>query len=93
MFTNPNAGLIKVRGLNLINALICPHYDTEEYRKPHLKDLMNKTTGMALALNEYCALVIQDNTYKILSFKENANGYKVYWKNGLFHEETIEKNS
>lgn len=96
---NPNAGLIRVRGLNLVNALFCPHYDTEANRKPqttnhkpHLKELMKKTPGIALALDEYCALVIVDNNFKLLSFKENANGYQVYWKNGLYHEAILEKN-
>lgn len=61
-------------------------------RKPHLKELMKKTPGIALALDEYCALVIVDNNFKLLSFKENANGYQVYWKNGLYHEAILEKN-
>lgn len=89
---NPNAGLIRVRGLNLVNALFCPHYDTEANRKPHLKELMKKTPGIALALDDYCALVIIDNNFKLFSFKENANGYQVYWKNGLYHEAILEKN-
>ena len=42
-FANPNAGLIKIKGLNLFNALYCPHYDVEIDRKPHLKELMRKT--------------------------------------------------
>ena len=92
MFMNPNAGLIRVRGLNLVNALFCPHYDTEANRKPHLKELMKKTLGIALALDEYCAIVMVDNNFKLLSFKENANGYQVYWKNGLYHEAILEKN-
>lgn len=92
MFMNPNAGLIRVRGLNLVNALFCPHYDTEANRKPHLKELMKKTPGIALALDDYCALVIIDNNFKLFSFKENANGYQLYWKNGLYHEAILEKN-
>jgi hypothetical protein len=36
-FNNPEAGLIKVTGLNLVQALHCPHYDSEADRKPDLK--------------------------------------------------------
>jgi dipeptidase E len=93
MFTNPNAGLIRVSGLGLINALYCPHYDSEKGRKPHLETLIKKTGGTALALDEYCALIIIDDSYKLITYKENSNGYKVYWKNNVFHEEIIEKDS
>lgn len=66
--------------------------DSRMFMNPNAGLLMKKTPGIALALDEYCALVIVDNNFKLLSFKENANGYQVYWKNGLYHEAILEKN-
>lgn len=88
---DPSAGLIKIRGLNFINALYCPHYNTEEYRTPHLKELMKKTSGVAVAVDNCCAIEILQDKYRIITSRSNANAYKVYYRKGEFHEESIEQ--
>lgn len=91
-FNNPEAGLIKVKGLNLINALHCPHYDSEAERKADLKKMMRKTYGIvAIALEDCSAIEILDDKYRIISAKENAQAYKIYWHQGKFIEEIIEQ--
>ncbi|TSC97108.1 MAG: dipeptidase E [Candidatus Berkelbacteria bacterium Licking1014_2] len=90
-FANPNADLIKVSGLNLINALHCPHYDFEKDRKPDLKKMMKKTFGIAIAIDNCCAIEIIDDKYRIISSKASANAYKVYWKANKYHQEKIKK--
>ena len=71
--------------------LFCPHYDVEKDRKPDLKRLMKKTSGVAIAVDNCCAIEIIDNKYRIISSKKTANAYKVYWKKGKYYEEVIEK--
>ena len=90
-FTNPNADLIKVSGLGLINALHSPHYDFEKQRKPDLKKMMQKTSGVAIAIDNCCAIEIIDDKYRIISSKPSANAYKVYWKENKYYEEVIKK--
>jgi dipeptidase E len=91
-FNNPDADLIKVSGLNLINALHCPHYDSEADRKPDLKRMMKKTSGtVAIAIEDCCALEIIDDKYRVISSKATAQAYKVYWHSGEFIEEIIQK--
>jgi len=90
-FANPDAGLIKVSGLNFINTLFCPHYDVEKDRKLDLKKMMKKTPGMAVAIDNCCAIEIVDDQYRIISSKAKGNAYRVYWKKGNFHHEIIEK--
>lgn len=91
-FNNPNAELIKVSGLNLLNALHCPHYDVEKDRKPDLKKMMKKTSGVvAIAIDNNCAIEIVNDTYKIITSKNTAHTYKVYWKKKEFIEEKINK--
>lgn len=90
-FKNPEASLIRVRGLNLINGLFCPHYDVEPDRKPHLKALMKNTSGIAIAVENCCAIEIVDDTYRILTSKDGSMAYKVYWYRGEFCEEKIDQ--
>lgn len=90
-FTDPKADLIKVNGINLVPALFCPHYDLEKDRKPDLKHLMEKTSGVAIALDNCCAIEIIDDMYRIISSKKTANAYRVYWNKGKFYEEAIER--
>jgi len=82
---------IKVSGLGLINALNCPHYDFEKERKLSLKKIMKRTSGVAIAIENCCALEIIDNKYRIISSKKSANAYKTYWQNGKYYEEKIKK--
>lgn len=90
-FIDPKADLIKVSGLGFIKALHCPHYDFEKDRKPELKKMMKNTSGIAIAIDNCCAIEIIDDTYRIISSKPNANAYKVYWKANIYHEEVINK--
>jgi dipeptidase E len=88
---NPNVNLIKVKGLGLINCLHCPHYDDEEDKKLGLKKMMEKTLGVAIALDNCCAIEVIDDKYKIISSKQVANAYKVFWKKGKYFEQVIKK--
>jgi len=92
-FKNPNAPLIKVRGLGIFNALLCPHYHSKEYdkdRRTSLKEMMEKTAEVALAIDDFCACVFIDDTYKVITSKNHAATYKVYWRHSTFHHEKIQ---
>ena len=88
---NPNAPLIKVSGLGWMNAVMCPHYDSEEDRRSHIKELMKKTPGFAFGVDDCCAIEIIGNEFRILSSKESANAYLIYWKDGTYHEKKLPK--
>ncbi len=90
-FHNPKAGLIRVSGLCFVNALFCPHYDMEKDRKPDLKNLMKKTPGIAIAVDNCCSIEVVNENYRIVSSKNTANAYKVYWKDGKYIEQIIKK--
>jgi len=81
-FHNPDSWTyIRVRGLGLINALLCPHFHSEK-RERSLRDVIAKYGGMGLALNDCTALEIADNTFRVLSSSEHAKAYKVYKRKG-----------
>ncbi len=90
-FTDPSSDLIRVRGLGLINALHCPHYDVEAYREADLKKMMKRTRGVSIAMDNCCALEIIDDRYRIITSKPSAKAYRVYWRNGQYHKEIIPK--
>ncbi|MGV8171843.1 MAG: Type 1 glutamine amidotransferase-like domain-containing protein [Candidatus Woesearchaeota archaeon] len=91
-FYDKNRPLIKVSGLGLINALGCPHYSGSSYdRVKSLRIMMKKTSGIAIGLDGNCAIELIDDKYRIISSKNNANAYKVYWKKGKFYNEKITK--
>ncbi len=90
-FTDPKADLIKVRGLGLIPALHCPHYDVEKDRKPQLKKMMRNTPGVAIALDNYAALEVIDDKCRIITSKKSAGAYRVYWKGGRYYRDKIIK--
>ena len=90
-FKNPQADFIKVTGLGFIDALHCPHYDSENERKESLKKMMRKNSGVAIAIDDCCAIQVIDDKFKIISSKPGANAYKIYWKKGKFYHELIEQ--
>ena len=81
--------LARVRGLGFVDALLCPHYDVEKHRRPSLKAMMKDDKGVAIALDEYCALVVHDDTYRVLASIRGRKAYRVYWKDGQYVEEQL----
>jgi len=92
-FTNPKAPMIKVKGLGLVPALCCPHYNAERQRKPNLKKMMKKTPGVAIALDNCAAIEIIEKTYRIITSKPRARAYKVYWSKSKFYHEFLISNN
>lgn len=86
---NKKVSMIRVKGVNLIPALHCPHYDIEKGREKSLKEMMKKTSGVAIAIDNCCAIEIIGDEYRILKTKKTANAYKVYWKGGKYFKELI----
>ena len=83
--------LIRVSGLDLVHALFCPHYDVESHRHESLKTMMAKTPGIAIAVDNCCALEIVDDNYRIISTKSSAKAYQLFWKSGTYNKKIISK--
>lgn len=90
---NPAADYIKVTALGFIDALHCPHYDSESERKESVKKMMQQESGVGIALQDCAALQIVGDTYRILTSSPSAKAYKLYWLNGRYYEEVIEQSS
>ena len=53
--------------------------------------MLKAYSGVAIALEDYAALEVVGDQYKIVTGTDTAQAYKVYWKRGLFYEELLEK--
>ncbi|MDZ7734897.1 MAG: Type 1 glutamine amidotransferase-like domain-containing protein [Gammaproteobacteria bacterium] len=89
-YSNPDDdSLIRVRGLNFVNALCCPHYDAEPQRRPALETMMRSTPGIAVALDNCAAIEIDSDRYRIITSKRRAAAYRIYWSAGCYYKEKL----
>ena len=83
----------RVAALGIIDTLLCPHYDTEPVRQPALKKMLKRTPRLAaIALDEYAAIEIIDDKYRILPAKSEAKARRAFWKDGEYMTEEIVAN-
>ena len=81
-----------VKGLSFINYSHCPHYNSEEYRRPLYHDniLQDKLID-GYACDDKSGIVFFNGKYeKSLSLDENNSSYYVYKKNGEIIEDKLE---
>ena len=74
-----NWSYIKVDGLGLIRAFHCPHCN-EDDRSEDFSRMIEEYDESGIALKNNCAIVIVDDTYRVISFQEDAKAFKVYKK-------------
>lgn len=90
-FKNKNADYIKLKCLNFIPLLLCPHFDKEKGRSSSLKKMMKKTSGVAIALDNCAALEVIGNEARLITSKSSANGYKIFWSKNKFKKQKLVK--
>jgi dipeptidase E len=73
---------INVRGLGLIKGIHCPHYNSMTRgipRRRHFRDMIRKTGGIGIAIENNCAIAFIDNRFfKVIASKAYVRAYKVY---------------
>jgi len=58
---------------------------------PHCKEMTRNLNRVSIGLDECCAIQIVNDNYRILSSVKGRGAYRVYWKDGVFHEDRIEE--
>ena len=87
-------GYVKVKGLGLIEALACPHYDGETdgiKREQDFQQMILKHSGLGMAIDNHCALEFNDNEFRVITSRPGAGAYKVYKSRGNVTVEPIEQ--
>lgn len=77
---------MNVTGLGLIQGIHCPHYNSETRgipRRKHFRDMIRKTGGIGIALENNCAIEFIDGRfYKVIRSKSYSRAYRVYKRDG-----------
>jgi len=93
-YDKKNWDYIRVRCLDLLPFIHCPHYDSEtagKKRKNDFKRMMKKYPGkISIVCDDGVAVEYIDDKFRVLSNKKNSHAYRVYWKMGKFYEEKLE---
>jgi dipeptidase E len=81
-FYNPRSWkYINVKGLGFIKGIHCPHYNSQTRgipRRKHFRDMIRKTGGLGIAIENNCALVFIDGRLnKVIRSKSYAKAYRV----------------
>lgn len=75
--------LMRIAGLGLIPLTLSPHHIREKkLRESGMKEIMKRTPGIALALDDNSAIVIQDGRYEVLKSKKDVGIKKVFSNKG-----------
>lgn len=79
MLTDPTfKDYIRVSGLGWFDLVLSPHHFKEKKRKPALIKQIKKHGGVGLALDDYTAVEILDDKFKIITAKPFARAHKAY---------------
>ncbi len=71
---------IRVKGLNFIDLLYCPHILTQPKRAEYLKRMMKNTYKIPSVALDRAALEIVGDKYRIIFLENNSKADKCYWK-------------
>jgi dipeptidase E len=93
-FYNPRKWrYINVRGIGLVHGIHCPHYNSMTRgvpRRKHFRELIRKTGGMGIAIENNCAIEFIDGRfYKVISSRSYSRAYRVYKRGGKVIAEQI----
>ncbi len=93
-FSNPRKWkYVNVKGLGLIPGIHCPHYNSRTLgvpRRKHFREMIGKTGGMGIALENNCAIeFIDGRSYRVITSKDYAHAYRVYKEDGRVVAEQI----
>ncbi|WP_438432599.1 Type 1 glutamine amidotransferase-like domain-containing protein [Gorillibacterium sp. sgz500922] len=79
---------IRLEALGLIPGFHCPHYDEDGRRPSYLK--MVQESGLAgVALQNRCALILKDGSYRVLTASPEARAYWIEAEDGEAREREL----
>ena len=86
---------IKVRGLGLLKGIHNPHLGSEredcKYRTKGMKEIMKRSPGKCLGIPDACAIIFQDDAYRVIGKPEASQAY--YEKGKYFKTKIPRKGS
>ena len=78
-FYDPNdESLIRVRGLGLVDAIVSPHHLAEPNRRAGLISVMQRSSGVGLAIDDNAALILRGREYQVVRSRARSGIHKAY---------------
>lgn len=78
-----------VDGLGFVQLFHCPHYDKNN-RADDFNEKILVTGDVGLAMDDNCAIEIEDDRYRIVKGDEHARAFKLYVNKGEVVKEELE---
>jgi dipeptidase E len=79
---------IRVTGLGLLRGTLCPHYHHED-RREDFQVMIARKGGYGIALDDRCALRIEDGSWRVIAAGRGARAYAVTRHRGEVYEREI----
>ena len=79
-YSPENWSYIRVKGMGLIDALCCPHFDGDTAgvgRGLDFRRMVLKHSDVAVAIDDGCALEVVHDSYRVISSQAGAGAYKL----------------
>lgn len=86
----PGRKTLRVDGLGLVDAALCPHMSSEPYRWEEFPEMMRTTPGVGLGLDDGVAIEIVGARYRILAAAGGVAAHRVFWRGGALRRERVE---
>ena len=90
---NEEAPYIFVRCLDMVNAVLVPHYDEDPLKRKQLKERMRYRGGVAICLENSVALELVDDAYRIIAEDSHRHAFLVYWNGGRYFKRELMKSN
>ena len=85
---------IRVKGMGLVDALCCPHFDSDTAgvkREGDFRQMVQKHSDVAIAIDNNCALEVIDDGYRVITSQPDAGAYKLLNRRGELSVSRIEQ--
>lgn len=81
---------IRIKGIDLVNVLYCPHSTRDFFRSQTTKDMLRRTPRLIGLEMDFSAIVIDENQFRIIPLNEKAVAKKKYWVGGTYYSKNLQ---
>ena len=93
-YNSVNWRYMRVRGMGLIDALVCPHFDGEidgVERRQSFEEMVQKHSDVGIAIEDNCAIEVVDEMYRVITSRAGAKAFKLSNRRGKLSIRPIEQ--
>lgn len=85
---DPSKPYIAIDGLDMIDGLAVPHFDTEG-RQASLQDMLQELDCVGFGIDECAAMEIQDDKIRVIVSDKNVGVTKAFWTENMYKQKKL----